>query len=238
MRYVQLRENVKSLQSTLLKWQYKRAVQGCTRELTAWDGLRDHIQNFNHGENIPGRGDVETTWQALKQHIETGIDMFIPTKRAKKKDSLPPWIDTDIKRLIRKRNKYFTIKNKTRGPRDTNHYKALKREVQRRIRQNYWSYVEEIFTPTDSSDNNSCVSKRFWSFIKHAQNDKIGVSTLKSQSTEISSDSEKAVLLNRHFQSVFTQEQPMELKQVAKQTLINKGMRQPNHPPMPPIKSL
>ena len=27
----------------------------------------------------------------------------------------------------------------------------------------------------------------------------------------------------------------MELKQLAKQTLINKGMRQPNHPPMPPI---
>ena len=27
----------------------------------------------------------------------------------------------------------------------------------------------------------------------------------------------------------------MELKQLTKQTLINKGMRQPNHPPMPPI---
>ena len=95
----------------------------------------------------------------------------------------PPWIDTDIKRLIRKRNKYFTIKNKTRSPRDINHYKALKREVQRRIRQNCWSYVEEIFTPTDSSDNNSCVSKRFWSFTKHARNDKTGVATLKLQST-------------------------------------------------------
>ena len=194
-----------------------------------WDGFRKHIQNLDFGEQNPGQGDVEAKWQVFKHHIETGIDMFIPTKRAKKKDS-PPWIDTDIKRLIRKRNKYFNIKSKTHCPSDTNHYKALKREVQRRIRQNYWSYVEEIFTPTDSRDNESSVSKRFWSFIKHARNDKLGVPTLKSQRSEISTNSEKAVLLNHHFQSVFTRERPLELKHLAEQTLINIGLRQQNHP--------
>lgn len=94
-----------------------------------WDGFRKHIQSLDFGEQNPGHGDVEAQWQVFKHHIETGIDMFIPTKRAKKKDS-PPWIDTDIKRLIRKRNRYFNIKSKTRCPSDINHYKALKREVQ------------------------------------------------------------------------------------------------------------
>ena len=193
-----------------------------------WDGLRDYIQNFDLDKE-PGQDDIESMWHTLKHLIETGTDMFIPTKKAKRKDS-PPWIDADIKRLIRKRNKYFTIKNKTHCPKDIKHYKALKREVQRKIRQNYWTYIEELFQP-----NSPSISKRFWSFIKHARNDKTGVPTLKTQGTEIPNDNEKAALLNRHFKSVFTQERPMNLKQLAEQTLINQGVKQPSHPPMPPI---
>ena len=45
----------------------------------------------------------------LKANLHIGINKFIPSKIAAKKN-LYPWIDADHRRLIRKRNRYFKIK--------------------------------------------------------------------------------------------------------------------------------
>ena len=90
-------------------------------------------------------------WQPFKGQLHLGINKFIPSKIAKKKN-LYPWIDADLRRLIRQRNRHFKIKNRTNNPRDINHYKFLIREVQRRVRQSYWSHVEEILEPRDAEN--------------------------------------------------------------------------------------
>ena len=95
---------------------------------------------------------AKSLWQAFKSQLHLGINKFIPSKIAKKKN-LYPRIDADFRRLIRKRNRNFKIKNRTNNPKDINHYKSLKREVQRRVRQSYWSHVEEILEPRDAKNN-------------------------------------------------------------------------------------
>jgi len=55
------------------------------------------------------KSNAESLWQAFKSQLHLGINKFIPSKIAKKKN-LYPWIDADLRRLIRKRNRYFKIK--------------------------------------------------------------------------------------------------------------------------------
>ena len=106
-----------------------------------WDGIKEFMQGFSDeicdhtplsGEENENENDAESLWQAFKSQIHLGINKFIPSKIAKKKN-LYPRINADLRRLIRKRNRYFKIKNRTNNPKDINHYKSLKREVQRRV---------------------------------------------------------------------------------------------------------
>ena len=185
-----------------------------------WEGFKEFMQGFSDEicDRTPLSGeenenDAESLWQAFKSQLHLGINKFIPSKIAKKKN-LYPWIDADLRRLIRKRNRYFKIKNRTNNPRDINHYKSLKREVQRRVRKSYWSHVEEILEPRDA-ENNPPTSKCFWSFIKHARSDKSGISSLMAGCDIVTDSTTKAKLLNDKFQRAFSKSVPMKLKHIA-----------------------
>ena len=49
---------------------------------------------------------VNDMWVSFKSEVLSAIERFIPSKMTKTKYSLP-WIDSSIKRLIRKRDKLF-----------------------------------------------------------------------------------------------------------------------------------
>ena len=194
-----------------------------------WEGFKEFMQGFSDEicDRTPLSGDenendAESLWQAFKSQLHLGINKFIPSKIAKKKN-LYPWIDADLRRLIRKRNRYFKIKNRTNNPRDINHYKSLKREVQRRVRKSYWSHVEEILEPRDA-ENNPPTSKRFWSFIKHARSDKSGISSLMAGCDIVTDSTTKAKLLNDQFQGAFSKRVPMKLKHIAEQATNDKHL--------------
>ena len=101
-----------------------------------------------------------------------------PSKIAKHWKNHLPWVKSTLKKLIRKRDKYFRIKNKIHKSRDIQHHKSLRREVRRRIRQSYWTYVISIFSYGDREEQ-PVLGKRFWSFIKNSRTDKMGMLTLK-----------------------------------------------------------
>ena len=135
-----------------------------------WDGFKEFMQGFSDeffdrtplpGEENENENDAESLWQAFKSQLHLEINKFIPSKISKK-ENLYPWIDADLRRLIWKRNRYFKITNRPNNARDINHYKSLKREVQRRVGQSYWTHVEEILEPREA-ENNPPTSKRLCS---------------------------------------------------------------------------
>ena len=74
-----------------------------------WDGSKEFMQSLSDeiGNRIPLSGeenenDAKSLWQAFKSQLHLGINKFIPSKIAKMKN-LYPWIDADLRRLIRKR---------------------------------------------------------------------------------------------------------------------------------------
>ena len=207
-----------------------------------WDGLAAYMQVFSDAatNQIPHSetdddddDDVESLWQSFKHYLNRGIDKFIPSKTAKEKNRLP-WINADLKHLIRKRNKCFRTKNRTHNPRDIEQHKSLRREVQKKTRQSYWNYINSIFE--DSNDaNEHTLSKRFWSFIKHARTDKTGISSLKSEGSVLTNPNDKAALLNKQFKNAFSTPEPMKLKHIAKAALNLQLPVQACSSNMPPI---
>ena len=118
--------------------------------------------------------------------------------------------------------------------------KCLGTEVQQRIRQAYWDYVNSTFEQVDGESNlrqeqSSKCNKRFWSFIKHARTDKSGITSVKAGNVVLTNSSSKAALLNEQFKSVFFQHGPMKLKDIAEAALNQQIYGQHCHSCMAPV---
>jgi hypothetical protein len=102
---------------------------------------------------------------------------------------------TEIKRLMKKRDKIHAKKDQT--------YKKLKHLVQKKLRAAYWLYIEDVISPLDSTDTyKSC--KRFWSFIKHSRSDITGMPPLKHNGLMVPDAVDQEKLLNDTVYSTFT----------------------------------
>jgi len=119
-------------------------------------------------------------WTYFQTNLDNSIKNNIPHKTAKNKDGYP-WINRDLKRLIRKRDRSYKRKKKSGNKADKNKYEKLKHETQRQLRKAYWQYVEGIVTPEvdDRAGNRNCM-KRFWTYIKHKRSDSNTIPPLKT----------------------------------------------------------
>ena len=59
-------------------------------------------------------------------------------------------------------------------------YKTIKHNVQKKLRDAYWQYVEESITPTNDEDSMGA-NKRLWGLFKHFKSDSTGVPPLSGQ---------------------------------------------------------
>ena len=69
--------------------------------------------------------------------------------------------------------------------------------------------------------HNQVEAKNIYSFVKHNKSENVGVSPLKSEGITHTKSTDKANILNRQFESVFSRPQPLSLQQACS-TLINK----------------
>ena len=78
--------------------------------------------------------------------------------------------------------------------------------VRKLERQAYFSYTNNIIEVNDDQDDKPSKQKRFWSYIKSLRKDNTGISPLKGKGRLFNAPKEKANILNRQYQSTFTQE--------------------------------
>ena len=102
------------------------------------DGLRDHLARFRDTflSSDHSHMSVNDMWVSFKTEVIAAIERFIPTKMTKTKYSLL-WIDSSIRRHIRKREKLYFYARKSSSPDVKNHYKPFRAHVQKVIRDSF-----------------------------------------------------------------------------------------------------
>ena len=126
---------------------------------------------------------------------------YVPSKQGTASYK-PPWLTTSIRRMCRKKQRQFTKAKKSGRQAAWDAYKETKRNTLRVIRKARVDYINNILsTGLDQKD-----TKPLWKFFKSQRQDSVGIAPLKSNGKLHTNDKEKSDILNRQFQSVFTQE--------------------------------
>ena len=109
-----------------------------------------------------------------------------------------PWIDRKVKTALRKKARMKKICKEF----DIRRYQQWKADTQSLERQSNYSYINNIIEFNEINDNKPDKQKRFWCYIKSLWKDNIGISPGRLINTAM----DKTNILNRQYQSAFTQE--------------------------------
>eukprot|EP00745_Piridium_sociabile_P038619 TRINITY_DN7074_c0_g1_i3.p1 TRINITY_DN7074_c0_g1~~TRINITY_DN7074_c0_g1_i3.p1 ORF type:complete len:816 (+),score=128.54 TRINITY_DN7074_c0_g1_i3:312-2759(+) len=141
---------------------------------------------------------VAEMWTDIKAHLLESMEKHVPSKMSTSRHN-QVWINTNIKRLTRRKKRSYKKARKTRNEKDFKRYQQLKTTVRQECKKAHAEYVKEIISP-DATSN----PKRFWRYINSKRCENAGVAPLKNQSGITHSDSKsKADILNDQFSSVF-----------------------------------
>ena len=127
---------------------------------TDMDGLRSNISSSSQTFLSTDYADIDSMWAAFKTSVTSAMDQHVPTKMSSTRRT-HPWVNTNLRKLMRKKQRAHRLAKRTRQARDWNRYKKLQAEAQRSTRKAHKGYLEDIVSQ-DLKEN----SKRFWPFIK------------------------------------------------------------------------
>ena len=163
------------------------------------NGIKDDLQYLH--TSIQVHHDIDQAWESLKTAILNTIEKRVPSKMTTSRHT-NPWMNTEIRRLIRRKQRAHRKARQTKTKRDNDRYKRLQRDVQYKIRRANKAYMENTVS-SDCKDN----SKKFWAYVKSKGHEFTGVAPLKNQEGFLQSDTKaRANILNEQFKSVFTKE--------------------------------
>ena len=151
---------------------------------------------------------TQALWDKFRTIVTDLMQKYIPTKTLNGKKIRKPWINRKVKSQMRRRDKLFRRMKKTKNDSDIRKYKECKKALQKHERQAYWTYINGIIEADDPEVDRPPKQKRFWNYIKSLRKDSTGVSPLKDNGRLFNSAKDKADILNRQYQSVFTHEDP------------------------------
>ena len=97
---------------------------------------------------------VDEVWDIFKKKVLDAVDQTVPSNMINNNKKRLPWITKEIKALIRKRNKLSQKKKRNKCTRTTKKYHECKRTLQKKMKEEYWKYLEGIisFNTTETSE--------------------------------------------------------------------------------------
>ena len=128
------------------------------------------------------------------------MEAHIPTKNITSRYNLP-WFNARLKRMNRKLHKLYNKQRTTASEHDKTVYKKYRTTYKKEIR-----HAESDYISSNMSDNFHQNTKKFWKIVKSKRVDTNGIPPLKHGSGTSNDSKEKAEILNKYFESVYTQE--------------------------------
>ncbi|KAL8590830.1 hypothetical protein ACOMHN_052181 [Nucella lapillus] len=161
--------------------------------------MEEYAQTFDIDTSKPDA--LETAWRGFSERVQKTIDKNVPSKTTQGRYSYP-WIDTSLRRAIRRKQRAHTKARKTGKKRNQDRYKRLQQEVKDNIKKASHHYLDTVVT-----DDFKTNSKKLWAYVKSKGQESQGVSPLKNTEGYLKSDNcSKAEIPYNQFKSVFTEE--------------------------------
>ena len=121
---------------------------------------------------------VNTIWTTFRDGCNHIIQDEVPSRQSSQRFS-QPWISREIRRISRRKRRWFSRAKKSGKSKDWEKYKVLKRQAQHACRQAHNNHICNMLS--ENCDN----PKVFWTYIKSRRKDTQGVSSLKKTDLHI-----------------------------------------------------
>ena len=171
-----------------------------------WRGMCEYLAPRLERVDNEYQPSPDEHWNAIKDLILEAMQMFIPKRQTRRKDSRP-WINKQLHKLIKKKNQLYKRCKKKGSLHLEKRYNAYRHVVQKMLRKQHAEYVHRLFT--EDSKTKGELSKRFWTYVKHRRSAAVSsVGPLKKGTKVVTSAKERAEILNQQFVSVFSDPTP------------------------------
>ena len=171
-----------------------------------WIGMRDYLTPRLHILNQAYSPCPDELWNNIKSLLLETMEIFIPRRQTKKKDSAP-WIDKETKHLTDIRDRLYRKSRKKGSAKTESRFLLYKQIVKKRIRKQHAAYIHNLFT--DESKSKEDLNKQFWTYVKHRRSQAMTqIGPLKKGVSLVTAAEEMAEMLNNQFVSVFSKRTP------------------------------
>ena len=149
----------------------------------------------------------EDNWKRLHHALETTMSKNIPQTKTGRRNNLP-WITHSVRKHMKRRDRSLKKAKRRNTHSAWKAYRTQRNATTNAIRKSHDIYIHDIIgnlteaTPQDSSTG----IKRFFGYVKATRKQKNGIPTLHHQDSKITSDQEKADVMNQQFKDAFTNE--------------------------------
>jgi len=138
---------------------------------------------------------VGENWNYIHANLLQAVDICIPMKHISNQKKFP-WMTPCLKRLIRKKQRFYIKAKWTKTASDWSQFKNIQQQVRQSIRLQCNKYLNKILNSTSEFKG----SKPFWNFVKSQNCDHTEISVLQTPDGIATMPTSKAEILNNTFQ--------------------------------------
>jgi hypothetical protein len=151
---------------------------------------------------LPTNLGIEAAWKSFRDKFHLIANKFIPITKRHLPSKGPPWIDAELRTLLKKRRKMWDTFKRTREPKDYANYKTFRNICTEQKRIKRAAYEEKL--AIISSDS----SKPLFAYLKRKMKSGTGIPPLRSPLSEFVAEDDriKADMLALQYSSVYSVE--------------------------------
>ena len=166
-----------------------------------WDDIRTKTTEFT-SRMLDSDLSVDELYDSFSTHVKSILSSnLIPSRWTSTRIDVP-WLTPQLKRLCRKKQRYYNKARSTKKVADWNNYNELSKHCKQALNQARWKHINRALAEAEKEGN----SKPFWKYIKSQRQDVTGVAPLKDTDGIHTDAPGKAESLLRQFSSVFTRD--------------------------------
>ena len=111
---------------------------------TKWDKIEDEMRKtLKEIQNLDVANEVNFLWDTFKSNLLKAVQQFVPHLTSTTRDR-PPWITSEVKKLLRKRNRLFKKVKQNSTDNRKEKLRSLKRKITKATKEAYLSYTENL----------------------------------------------------------------------------------------------